>query len=230
MLNSSMSFEVTEVRKDSVNSEIPDGCYILCGDNRSFASSLESIHVGDKIRLDITAEEGWNSVVTALGGGDIIVENGVFNKETVDESHERASNPRTAIGVCENGNIIFFANDGRADDAAGVNYETLAQIMIDMGCKTVINLDGGGSTTVYAATAFDSVSKLVNNPSDGSERYVSNALLFLNNMQPDNRTGGVKITNDENGFAHLFARIYKRAVATFQIAKFAVANSATFLS
>ena len=199
ILNSDMSFEVTQINLNAVNGDIPHGHYVLCGDDRSFAASLEPIQVGDIINLRIEADISWNQVDTALGGGDIIVENGEFIPQTVDEYHEKISNPRTAIGVRENGDAVFFAIDGRdSKNAVGVNIKTLAEIMIELGCITVINLDGGGSTTVYATTPFDSSAKLVNNPSDGSERYISNAILFLNEMPMSEETGGVKISSEHN--------------------------------
>ncbi len=195
--NSKMTFEVEKIHLNAMDTEIPEGYYVLCGDDRSFAEKLLPVKEGDILELMIDAKEPWDRIDTALGGGDIIVENGVFMQETVDEYHEKTSNPRTAIGIRENGEVVFFANDGRdSNNAVGVTIATLADIMIELGCSTVINLDGGGSTTVYAATPFDATSKLVNNPSDGSERYVSNAILFLNNMPRDLQTGGVKITTD----------------------------------
>jgi len=191
-----MSFEVTAINYNAIDSEIPEGHYVLCGDDRSFASSLEAIQTGDILSLEIQANNTWKSIQTALGGGDIIVKDGAFVPETVDEAHEKLNNPRTAIGICENNDVVFFANDGRdRKNAVGVTLETLANIMLEMGCKTVINLDGGGSTTVYATTPFDTAAKLVNNPSDGSERHISNAILFINNLPPTDITGGVKITD-----------------------------------
>lgn len=194
-----MRMEVVKVNYNAVNTEIPKGHYVLCGDDRSFASTLAPIQEGDILTLEIQANSSWKNIRTALGGGDIIVQNGKFIPETVDETHEKVKNPRTAIGIRDNHDVVFFANDGRdRKNAAGVNIESLAKIMIELGCKTVINLDGGGSTTVYATTPFDTSAKLVNNPSDGSERYISNAILFLNNLPRTNETGGVKITNKHN--------------------------------
>lgn len=196
VVNGEMTFEVAEINLSATNSEIPTGYYVLCGDDRSFASALSPIKQGDILKLEITADASWDNVVTALGGGDIIVSDGVFVEETMDEAHEKARNPRTAIGVRENGEVVFFANDGRTGNAAGVDLKTLAGIMIELDCTTVINLDGGGSTTVYATTPFDTAAKLVNNPSDGSERYVSNAILFLNNMPESDEVGGVRLSSD----------------------------------
>ena len=192
-----MTFEVVEIRKSVVDGEIPEGHFILCGDDKSYAKDLEVIKKGDILNLEISANEEWKDVETALGGGDIILRDGEIIEDVIDEAHEKLRNPRTAIGVTVEGNVVFFANDGRdSKNAAGVNLKTLAEIMGELGCITAINLDGGGSTTVYATTPFDASAKLVNNPSDGSERLISNAILFLNNMPDSDKVGGIKISSE----------------------------------
>ncbi|MBQ9941110.1 MAG: phosphodiester glycosidase family protein [Clostridia bacterium] len=196
-VNTEMIFEVTEIRQNIINGDIPENHFVLYGDDRSFASELKDMCVGDILSLNISGNTDWENIVTAMGGGDIILKNGIFAEDSVDELHEKIKNPRTAIGIRENGEIVFFANDGRdSNNAAGFDLSSLAQVMKDLECVTAINLDGGGSTTVYATTPFDETAKLVNNPSDGSERYISNAILFLNNLPQSRDIGGIKITAD----------------------------------
>lgn len=43
----------------------------------------------------------------------------------------------------------MIAIDGRLVEAEGVTIKELQQIMRWLGCISAINLDGGGSTTLY---------------------------------------------------------------------------------
>jgi GH25 family lysozyme M1 (1,4-beta-N-acetylmuramidase) len=81
--------------------------------------------------------------------------------------------PRTAIGIRNTGEVLLVVVDGRTEQNRGVTLSELADIMIDHGCHTAIDMDGGGSSTLW----YDGGVK--NIPSDGSERYVVNHLAFI---------------------------------------------------
>ncbi|TVQ68208.1 MAG: phosphodiester glycosidase family protein [Balneolaceae bacterium] len=46
-------------------------------------------------------------------------------------------------------NIIILVADGRHEKAAGLSLRELAELMLSMGCVDAVNLDGGGSSTMY---------------------------------------------------------------------------------
>ena len=183
-LNSTLEFEIVDIFEDSSNSPIPYGTMILCvptslRDYNKFAT----LKKGDVLTLTISADEQWSDVYTAIGGGDVIVQNGEFVPETVDEDHEKYRNVRSAVGIRENGTVFFVAVDGDGKNGMGMNFQRLAEFMIGEGAVTALNLDGGGSSTV--AVSFPSESEIVvmNTPRDGSMRAISNSVLFLNNSQ-----------------------------------------------
>jgi exopolysaccharide biosynthesis protein len=105
-------------------------------------------------------------------------------------NHERTSpqpipfnlrrHPRTAIGISESGHFLLVTVDGRHTEAAGMNIWELQELMESLGCKDALNLDGGGSTTLYIRGKG-----VVNYPSDNrtfdheGERRVSNAILVM---------------------------------------------------
>ena len=62
--------------------------------------------------------------------------------------------------------------EGRMEGADGMTLNELQQIFLNLGCKTAYNLDGGGSTSLYFQ------GKLINTPSDGSERSVVDMIYF----------------------------------------------------
>ena len=89
--------------------------------------------------------------------------------------------PRTAIGKIGKHKIVLITLDGRTGQAKGVTLAELADIMISLRCKDAVNLDGGGSTTMWiAGKPFDGV---VNMPCDNKkfdhagERAVSDILI-----------------------------------------------------
>ena len=90
--------------------------------------------------------------------------------------------PRTALGITRRGEILWITVDGRAKEAAGMSLYELSQLMEALGCVEAINLDGGGSTTLW----IDGTTKtgVVNMPCDDKvfdeygERKVSNVLLL----------------------------------------------------
>ena len=91
--------------------------------------------------------------------------------------------PRTAIGT--SGNKVYLVTvDGRSKgNSLGVNLNELANILKWLGAENALNLDGGGSTTMYIEGQPEN--GIVNRPCDTQkfdrqgERRVSNSLLLL---------------------------------------------------
>jgi exopolysaccharide biosynthesis protein len=83
-------------------------------------------------------------------------------------------NPRTCLCITKE-SVIFVTIDGRSEQAAGMNLIETQKYLMDLGCYDAINLDGGGSTTMWIKN-----NGIVNFPSDKEgERLVSNAILLL---------------------------------------------------
>ena len=60
--------------------------------------------------------------------------------------------PRTAIGTDKKGNVYLVVVDGRsAGNAEGVTISELTKICAWLGMRDAINLDGGGSSTMWTA-------------------------------------------------------------------------------
>jgi exopolysaccharide biosynthesis protein len=54
-----------------------------------------------------------------------------------------------------------------------MTFSELATYMLSKGCDEAINLDGGGSATLWV------YGHVMNNPSEGKERPAANALLVV---------------------------------------------------
>ncbi|MEG2574382.1 MAG: phosphodiester glycosidase family protein, partial [Bacteroides sp.] len=64
--------------------------------------------------------------------------------------------PRSAVGVTKDGKILFITVDGRfPGKAGGISIPELAHLISVLGGKDALNLDGGGSTTLWSADAPD---------------------------------------------------------------------------
>lgn len=185
---------VAEVRKDVTNGAIPeDGFVIVIHNNAANAADFAGFEPGDAVSLFFSCAEGWEDAVFAVGGGDILVENGTARTTGFDPAHGGTDNPRTAIGYNEDGEILLFAVDSRTNASKGMKLEELAQTMRELGCVGAMNLDGGGSTTVLVR-ARDGAFVTANNPADGYERRISNAILFVNTAEADGIPYDAEIT------------------------------------
>lgn len=118
----------------------------------------------------------WPQCKEALGAGVVLVRDG----KVVDHGKRQRSirHPRSAIGTTNDGRILLVTIDGRTDKAVGTSYEETAQLLTALGCTFAINLDGGGSSTLWVASIG-----VCNYPCDNKqfdhqgERAVANALL-----------------------------------------------------
>jgi exopolysaccharide biosynthesis protein len=82
--------------------------------------------------------------------------------------------PRTFL-CTYNGSIIFITVDGRSEEGDGMTLIEAQDYLQKLGCDDAINLDGGGSTTMWINDKG-----VVNHPSDKTgERPVANALLIV---------------------------------------------------
>lgn len=177
---------VIEINNEATNTEIPEGCFVIsvC-ETSAYRANYDSVSIGDLIEIEFQVADGWEDVETAIGGSDLIVTDGKVNNDAINESHEKIAHPRTAVGVREDGTVIFFAVDGRSDESYGFRLVSLAKTLISFGCVTALNLDGGGSTTAVVKFPGEETARVVNTPSDSGERSVANALLLVAPSESD---------------------------------------------
>ena len=109
----------------------------------------------------------------AVGGYPKLVEDGVaLSSYSSAPSHCTSLNPRSAVGLSEDRRTLWLVVvDGRSSASDGMTCQELGALLMDLGADTALNLDGGGSSTLWAE-AYG----VVNDPSDGSQRTVANHL------------------------------------------------------
>ena len=87
--------------------------------------------------------------------------------------------PRTCACITQKNELILLTADGRTAEAQGLNLRELTTLMLQLNCKSAVNLDGGGSKTLYLDPQG-----VVNMPCDNKkfdhegERKVSNILML----------------------------------------------------
>lgn len=166
---------VREIRENLPNGEIPSGCAVLCVPQAlENAAEYARLTVGTEVQIVADCQTAFAGAVSAVGGGDILLDRGVLQEGRADEDHEKSRQPRTAVGIKEDGKLGLFVLDGRQSHSAGLKIYDLCELARALGYTSLLNLDGGGSS-VLVTFAEDAV--VQNKPSDGVQRKVTNALL-----------------------------------------------------
>ncbi len=140
------------------------------------AKLIADLVPGDPVRAGWTP--GWPDILDTLGGNPLLIANGQIMVGKCN-TYLCVRNPRTVVGVTATGRILLVTVDGRWPGySVGMTELRTARFMQRLGAVWALNLDGGGSTTMVIN------GKIVNRPSDGSERYVTNALVVLPGLDP----------------------------------------------
>ena len=180
-LGQSVELTVTGIVTDTKSCDIPSDGFVLCvAEQTAYPSALElikSYQLGDKLTISVSAESDWQNVVYAVGGGDMLIENGKSCTEfTLDSAKKSAA--RTAIGVRADGSLVLYTADS-GNGSSGLTLAELAARMQAAGCKYALNLDGGGSTTAGAQYPGYLGNATVNRPADGSQRACANYIFLV---------------------------------------------------
>jgi Phosphodiester glycosidase/FlgD Ig-like domain len=174
-VNTDLAAQVVSLSQGGATQIPPDGAVLQVVGAAS--TGLDTIALpGAPFVVRLALKPWWDGVPDALGGGPALVQDG---KIVVPTSEDFSSTqivpraPRTAVGQLADGRIVLVAADGRRSWTAGVDTKQLADLMVSFGAVNAIAMDSGGSTTL----AFDG--ELLNSPSAGAERSISNALMVM---------------------------------------------------
>ena len=146
--------------------------------NAVFSISKKGIYIEQTNK--VTVEESTaHSVMVA---GPLLLESDTYvllkNNPFNDNRH-----PRTAVALTKKGKLIFLVVDGRSNQANGMSLPELAKVFKWLGAQDAMNLDGGGSSTLFIKGA--TANGVVNYPSDNKkfdhegQRKVAN-IIYVN--------------------------------------------------
>lgn len=153
--------------------------------NNPYLAAL--FQTGDQVIINRKMTGAFEGVKWAVGGWGKLIINGAKNTNIVSVD-PTLRHPRTAIGVKADGSVFFIAADGRQSGySQGMTLYELADLMLDYGAVDAYNLDGGGSTTMVLRTNTNTF-EVVNQPSDGSPRTVTNSVFLAIQVRFDDLT------------------------------------------
>ncbi len=104
--------------------------------------------------------------------GPILRRNGVSQDPYIGGEGFYGPHPRTMLGKCADGTVYMVVTEGRMDGAAGFSLPNLLSLAEDLGMTDAINLDGGGSSTLWVTGTG-----VINTPSGGAVRNVPNIII-----------------------------------------------------
>jgi exopolysaccharide biosynthesis protein len=188
--------EKVEILKDKGSSKIPNDGYVISIGKEVADSSNEVIsfarqYVKSKDFLlslgnyasriesaDNPADTFFSKAEDIVSGVPQLIKNGkidiTWEKEKSSKSFVETKHPRTAVAKLRDGKFLMVTIDGRSESSGGIGLQNLAELLLEFGATDAMNLDGGGSTTMFLD------GKIVNHPSDKEgERKVGDAILVF---------------------------------------------------
>jgi len=142
------------------------------------ATYIKSLKVGGTVHV------GWTNdspgAMDVVSGSALILKGGVIQYPSNCKLDLCQRNPRTVAGITATGRVILMVVDGRSSGSIGATLYELAAEMKALGAVDAVNLDGGGSATMWIKGLG-----VVNHPTDSTgERPVSNAIVILPGSDP----------------------------------------------
>jgi hypothetical protein len=165
---------VSAVQDGSSPVAIPADGAVLVASGAAAASLQAEAPQGTAVTVRLILPPSWGSMVSALGGGPLLVKGGkpVFSTgESFSSVDLTSRQPRTGVGQLADGSVILVTADGgRPGQSVGMTTYELAQTMAKLGAVTAAGLQYGKSVTA----AFDG--QVLNRPQSG-EQKIKEALL-----------------------------------------------------
>ena len=168
---------------------IPENGIVVSASGKYRETLLEKIKIGDSVFLGTRLYPVKSETVSEtskpssnlediVGGVPQLIKNGkieiTWQEEKTSKSFVETKHPRTAVAKLKDGKFLMITVDGRSEASGGIGLQNLAEILLELGATDAMNLDGGGSTTMFLS------GKIVNHPSDKEgERKVSDAILVF---------------------------------------------------
>jgi hypothetical protein len=144
---------------------------------KTLAPGWSQLKAGATLRISTACEPALTGVWTALSGGPALVQEGRRQKfrSAPDAPYEFSSmlerHPRTAFGWNKQWYFLVLVDGRQKELSVGMTLDELSAYMVKLGCEEALNLDGGGSATLWCQ------GQVRNSPCDGYERAIANSLL-----------------------------------------------------
>ncbi|PYS91661.1 MAG: hypothetical protein DMF62_02070 [Acidobacteria bacterium] len=168
------------LRRCTEDCEVPVKGFVLVGSGER-ANYLRQVKTGDRVELvwDIRGENNTQpayKLQDAVAGVPQLIKDGkidiTWEQEKTTKAFVETRHPRSAVAKLRDGKFLMITVDGRSESSGGIGLQDLAEYLLGLGATDAMNLDGGGSTTMFLD------GRVVNHPSDKEgERKVGDAIL-----------------------------------------------------
>jgi hypothetical protein len=161
---------------------LPEGSLAILFDGEHYRQTRHLIDDDNELAVKLklkSRRDPEQSIVEHVSGGVLLLKQG---KNVVTDAppylgYRGGHHPRTAVGYNRSEHTFYWlVADGRSDQSRGASYYEMAEVFRMLGCDEAVNLDGGGSSTLWVN------GKVVNSFSDeAGERPCMNFLLLKRN-------------------------------------------------
>ncbi len=135
----------------------------------------------------------------ACAGPSIMVEGGEVTNDFGD--YNTSLYPRTAIGIKEDGTLVYFQDDGlQSPRSVGFYMQEEAEMLKALGCEIALQLDEGGSSCFVSKRDGESSVSVRNTPTDGAQRAVAVCVLAVSTPTGTGGYDQPDSTNDDHDF------------------------------
>lgn len=85
--------------------------------------------------------------------------------------HQGVRHPRTVVALTRSNRVLLITIDGRSKNSAGMSAKEVTEFLCEyFNPRYALNMDGGGSTTMYIKGSGESLTDVINYPTD-NKRY-----------------------------------------------------------
>ena len=162
---------VQEIRKSAPAVSIPPNGFVVTVAGTKALELETKFKVGDTVNITSSAQSAYTDMVTALGGGTMILKDG---QKTALTHQVSGKSQRTAIGVTADNKLVFMVADGRTGAYVGMSESDVATFLQGQNVKDAMMLDGGGSSEMI-------INGQITNTMVDAERKLLNGISIANN-------------------------------------------------
>jgi hypothetical protein len=182
---SSGAYTVASVAANlSTLTTLAPGQIAIAGHGATATSIANEFTAGENVTVAYQGTPAPSSIVTAIGGGPLLVRDGVpYDDPAAPAPQERdVRYPLTGAGLSGDGRTLWLVVvDGRRPDiSVGITRPMLGALFVALGASDAMAFDSGGSSEMVARHLGDLGVDVVTTPSDGRERAVADGLFIVN--------------------------------------------------
>lgn len=109
--------------------------------------------------------------------GPVLITDNVIASQDMNSSHNTSSAARTGVGVSADGKRVFLVVVDTGGSFTGISTPNLAKILQALGAYDAMNLDGGGSSTMFVKDK--GTAGRVNFPSGGTTQRLVRSVVYV---------------------------------------------------